>query len=197
MDANLAQEADCYALRLCCPVCRELIVVGTDAATPSFRHAAASSAAQARGASRSRPGSAKRIAINTTYAHANRGWNSSDENASKVRWEGPGTIQRREPRVGGDIEAAEPGRRAFADLSLALGVYCAPPSRKRLKDSVEFFAAAEKYLRSAKASCLDVPESGLRRHVRLNPGFTDTTSSPVRGMGAVRHCAANCGLNMH
>jgi len=40
VDASLAEPIDCDALRICCPVCQEPVVLDAEAGAPCLRHAA-------------------------------------------------------------------------------------------------------------------------------------------------------------
>ena len=171
VEANLAESADCEALRICCPLCQESLVLETEAGARCFQHANASFAA--------------RVAECESYSAAlsPQHLHQHNERARRRRvnfleWENFKWLLGEDP-----MGQSRDGRRAYQETSKLLShgalwefstwhwENIVHPSRKRLKDQFEFFAAAENHLRSARPSFPNVPDSGLCRQVHIEVAF--------------------------
>lgn len=174
VDANLAEPDDCNALRICCPVCQERVVLEAGAGAPNFRHAAPLFPCfEAECESRASD-------FDTDYCHQH------NTRARRRRLDflhldpfiellgmdplGPPYKER------GGIWEETPkllfmGVGALSRMSDWHWRYIVRLSRERFNDPVAFFASAENYLRSTEEKLPDVPESGLRRQVHFQVAY--------------------------
>lgn len=171
VEANLAESADCDALRICCPLCQQSVVLETEAGTSRFQHAASSIAG--------------RVGDCESYAAAlsPEQCRQQNERARRRRvdfleWEHFKWLLGKDP-----MGQSRNARRAYEETSKLLSQSALweisrwhweniiHPSPERLKDPIEFFASAERHLRSARPSFPHVPDSGLRRQVHIEVAF--------------------------
>jgi len=171
VDANLAEPVDCDALRICCPVCQEPVVLEAEVRTPCFRHATPLFPCfEAECESRSSE-------FGPAYRHQHNSF-ARQRRLEFLRWDMFKLLLGKDPL--GPYKDAERVWEETPKL-LRMGILSrvsdwhwrsvVRPSRERLQDPVEFFATGERHLRSTGEKLPDVPESGLRRQVHFQIAF--------------------------
>lgn len=174
VDANLAEPADCDALRIRCPVCHEPVALETEVGAPTFRHAAPLFPCFEAECESHGPGFGPdyRIQHNTRarrrrleFLHSNPFIELLGKDPLGPPYKDDGAIWEETPKL------LFMGVGALSRMSDWHWRYIVRPSRSRFKDPVGFFTSAENYLRSTERKLPDVPESGLRRQVHLQVAF--------------------------
>lgn len=174
VDAALAEPADCDALRICCPVCREPVAQETEAGAPRFRHVAPQFPFfEAECESRASDFDQDYCHQHNTRARRRRlEFLHSDPFIELLEKDPLGPPY----NEGGGIWEVTPrllfmGVGALSHFPDWHRRFILRPSRERFKDPIEFFASAGNYLRSSDEKVPDVPESGLRRQVHFQIAF--------------------------
>lgn len=167
----MAEPADCEALRICCPLCQESVVLETEAGARCFHHAAVSIAGQVADCE----SYSARLGPQHCRQHNER---ARRRRVDFLEWEHFKWLLGKDP-----MGQSRDQRRAYQETSKLLShgalwefsrwhwENIVHPCRKRLKDQFEFLAAAEKHLRSARPSFHNVPDSGLCRQVHIEVAF--------------------------
>lgn len=171
VDASLAEPIDCEALHICCPLCQEPVVLEAESGAKCFRHAAPLIPSfEAECESLSSEFVAKYCGQHNARARRRRLEFLRGNLFDLLLGNDPLGPYRDSERIW-----EETPKLLFMGVLSSIShwhwrhIMCR--LRNPLIDPVEFFAAAERHLRSTRGKLPDVPESGLCRQVHFQIAF--------------------------